>query len=99
MAHAHLPVYVDGKHVASVGSASGWDAAARWIQKHTAYRTPLRRLAELGETYQPEQAAAMLSDLLEHKKPAPDIAEALCNIHRFLTGDHVLITNGVIDEP
>jgi len=41
----------------------------------------------------------MLSDLLEHKKPAPDIAEALRNIHRFLTGDHVLITNGVIDEP
>ncbi len=94
-----LKVYVDGKHVASIGSASGWDAAARWIQKHTANRTPLRRLAELGETYQPEQAAAMLSHLLEHQKPAPNIEHTLRDLYHFLTGDHVLITDGVIDEP
>ena len=62
-----LEIYVDGKHAASLGSARGWDAAARWIEKHTAYRTPLRRLAELGETYQPQQAALLLSHLLEHQ--------------------------------
>ena len=89
---------VDGKHVASLGSASGWDAAASCIEKHTADRTPLRRLAELGETYQPEQAAAMLSDLLEHQKPAPNIEHTLSDLYHFLTGDHVLITDGVIDE-
>ena len=91
-------IYVDGKYAASLGSARGWDDAATWIEKHTAYRTPLRRLAELGETYQPEEAAAMLSDLLEHQRPAPDIAHTLRHLHRFLTGDHVLITDGVTNE-
>jgi hypothetical protein len=92
-------IYVDGKYVASLGAARRWDAAVTWIEKHTADRTPLRRLAELGETYQPEQAAAILSDLLEHQKPAPDLAHTLRHLHRFLTGDHVLISYGVIDEP
>ena len=91
-------IYVDGKHAATLGSASGWDAAATWIEKRTADRTPLRRLAELGETYQPEQAAAMLSDLLEHEKPRPEIAHTLRHLHRFLIGEHVVITSGVKDE-
>ena len=64
-------IYVDGKYAASLGPARGWDAAAAWIEKHTEDRTPLRRVAELGETYQPEIAAAMLSDLLKRQKPAP----------------------------
>ncbi len=42
-------IYVDGRYAASF--ASGWDEAAAWIEKHTANRTPLRRLAELGETH------------------------------------------------
>ena len=91
-------IYVDGKYAASLGSARGWDAAATWIEKHTAYRTPLRRLAELRETYQPEEAAAMLSALLELQKPAPDIAHTLRHLHRFLTGDHVVITDGLVDK-
>ena len=91
-------IYVDGKHAASVASASGWDAAATWIEKRTAERTPLRRLAELGETYQPEEAAAMLSDLLRHDKPRPEIAQTLQHLHGFLTGDHVVIMYGIIDE-
>ena len=90
-------IYVDGTYAASLGCE--WDAAARWIGKHTAYRTPLRRLAELGETYRPEQAAVMLSDLLENHNPGPDIAHTLRHLHRFLTGDHVLITDGVMDKP
>jgi hypothetical protein len=92
-------IYVDGKHVATLGSASGWDAAATWIEKRTADRTPLRRLAELGETYQPEEAAAMLSDLLKDHKPRPEIAHTLQHLHRFLTGGHVVILYDVIDEP
>jgi hypothetical protein len=91
-------IYVDGKHAATLGSARGWDAAATWIEKRTADRTPLRRLAELGETYQPEQAAAMLSDLLERDKPRPEIAHTLRHLHRFLNGDHVVIMYGVADE-
>ena len=93
-----LEIYVDGRYTASLGSASGWDAAVTWIEKHAAHRTPLRRLAELGETHRPEEAAAMLSDLLEHQKPSPDIAHILRYLHRFLTGDHVFIWDGVIDE-
>ena len=89
-------IYVDGRYAASF--ASGWDEAATWIKKHTANRTPLRRLAELGETHHPEEAAAMLSDLLEHQKPAADIAHTLRHIHQFLTGDHVFIWDGVVDE-
>jgi len=91
-------VYVDGKHAASLGSASGWDAATAWIESNTADRTPLRRIAELGETYQPERAAAMLSDLLKHHKARPEIAHTLRHLHRFLTGDHVFISYGLIDE-
>ena len=94
-----LKVYVNGKHVASIGSANGWDAAARWIQKHTANRTPLRRLAELGETYQPEQAAAMLADLLKHRTLCADIAHTLRNLSPLSDRwDHILITDGVIDN-
>ena len=89
-------IYVDGRYAASF--ASGWDEAATWIEKHTANRTPLRRLAELGETHRPQEAAAMLSDLLEHQKPAPDIAHTLRHVHQFLTGDHVFIWDGVVDE-
>jgi len=89
-------IYVDGRYAASF--ASGWDEAATWIEKHTANRTPLRRLAELGETHHPGEAAAMLSDLLEHQKPAPDIAHTLRHIHQFLTGDHVFIWDGVDEE-
>ena len=92
-------IYVDGKHVGTLGIASGWDAAAKWLEKHTGDRTPLRRLAELGETYQPEQAAAMLSDLLIDHKPNPEIAHTLQHLHRFLTGDHVFISYGLRDEP
>src|SRR5690349_2808698 len=91
-------IYVDGEYAATLGSASGWDAAAAWIEKRSADRTPLRRLAELGETYQPAQAAAMLSDLLKDQSPRPEIAHTLQHLHRFLTGDHVVITYGVIDE-
>jgi hypothetical protein len=91
-------IYVDGKHAATLGSASGWEAAAAWIEKRTAERTPLRRLAELGETYQPEQAAAMLSKLLKDQKPRPEIAHTLQHLHHFLTGDHVVIMYGVMDE-
>jgi len=91
-------IYVDGRYAASLSSASGWDEAATWIEKHTANRTPLRRLAELGETHHPQEAAAMLSDLLERQKPAPDIAHTLRHIHQFLTGDHVFIWDGVVDE-
>jgi hypothetical protein len=91
-------IYVDGKHAATLGSASGWDAAAAWIEKRTADRTPLRQLAELGETYQPEQAAAMLSDLLTSQKPRPEIVHTLRNLHRVLTGDHAVIMYGVADE-
>jgi len=90
---------VDGKHVASLGSASGWDAAAACIEKHTAYRTPLRRLAELGERHQPEQAAAMLADLLKHRTPRADIAHTLRNLSSLSDRwDHILITDGVIDN-
>ena len=89
-------IYVDGRYAASF--ASGWDEAATWIEEHTANRTPLRRLAELGETHHPGEAAAMLSDLLEHQKPAADIAHTLRHIHQFLTGDHVFIWDGVVDE-
>jgi hypothetical protein len=91
-------IYVDGKHAATLGSASGWDAAAAWIEKRTAERTPLRRLAELGETYQPEQAATTLSNLLRDHKTRPEIAHTLQHLHRFLTGDHVVIMYGVADE-
>ena len=92
-------IYVDGRYAASFGSASGWDEAATWIEKHTANRTPLRRLAELGETHRPEEAAAMLSDLLEHQKPVADVARTLRHVHSLLKlADHVLITDGVIDE-
>jgi hypothetical protein len=91
-------IYVDGRYAASLSSASGWDEAATWIEKHTANRTPLRRLVELGETHRPEEAAAMLSDLLEHEKPVPDIEHTLRHLHRFLTGDHVFIWDGVVDE-
>jgi len=91
-------IYVDGKHSATLCSARGWDAAAAWIEKRTADRTPLRRLAELGETYQPEQAAAMLSDLLRGHKPRPEIEHTLQNLRRFLRGDHVVIMYGVVDE-
>jgi hypothetical protein len=91
-------IYVDGKHAGSLGSASGWDAAAAWIQRNTDDRTPLRRIAELGETYQPERAAAMLSDLLKDHKARPEIALTLRHLHRFLTGDHVFISYGLIDE-
>src|SRR5438093_12194478 len=89
-------IYVDGRYAASF--ASGWDEAATWIEEHTANRTPLRRLDELGETHRPQEAAAMLSDLLEHQKPAPDIVHTLRHIHQLLPRDHVFICDGVVDE-
>src|SRR5881409_792258 len=76
-------IYVDGRYAASL--ASGWDEAATRIKKPTANRTPIRRLAKLGETPHPQEAASMLSDLLERQKPAPDIAHPLRHIHQFLT--------------
>ena len=63
------------------------------------YRTPLRRPAEPGETYQPEQAAAMLADLLKHRTPRADVAHALRNLSPLSDRwDHILITDGVIDN-
>ena len=90
-------IYVDSTYAASLGCE--WDAAAKWVGKHTAYDTPLRRLAELGETYQPVQAAAMLSDLPTDHKPHPEIAHTLQHLHRFLIGDHIFISYGLRDEP
>ena len=90
-----LGIYIDGDYAASLGLVSGWDAAARYIEKHTAHRTPLRRLAEEGETYQPEQAAAMLADLLNLHKPAPDIAHTLRVLHTLLKGKHVVISDDI----
>ena len=94
-----LEIYVDGKYASYFATSSGWDEAATWIEKHTAHRTPLRRLAELGETHQPEQAATMLADLLKVHKPRPDIAYTLQLLHRHLKGKRVLITDGVTSEP
>jgi hypothetical protein len=91
-------IYVDGEYADYFASATEWDGAAAFIENNTPANTPLRLLAELGETHRPGQAAVMLSDLLEYEKPAPEIAHALRHLHRFLTGDHVLITDGVINE-
>jgi hypothetical protein len=88
-----LGIYVDGKYAASLGSINVWGAAASYIEKHTPHRTPLRRLAEEGETYQPEQAASMLADLLNLQKPSPDIAETLRTLHPLLKGRHVVISD------
>jgi hypothetical protein len=91
-------IYVDGECAARLGSSSAWDAAATFIENNTPANTPLRRLAELGDTHRPQQAAAMLSDLLEQRKPAPDIAHILRHLHRLLKrANHLLITDGVND--
>ena len=93
-----LEIYIDGKYASYFATNSGWNDAATWIEKHTAHRTPLRRLAEQGETYQPEQAAAMLTDLLKVHKPRPDIAHTLGLLHRFLKGHHMVISDGVVAQ-
>ena len=90
-----LEIYVDEKYAAYFTTVSGWDDAARWIEKHTPHRTPLRRFAEQGETHQPQEAAAMLADLLKVHKPHPDIAHTLGLLQRFLKGHHVAISDGI----
>ena len=92
-------IWVDGEYADYFASAMEWDGAATFIENNTPTNTPLRRLAELGETHRPDEAAAMLSDLLEYQQPAADVRDTLRHLHRFLTGDHVLITDEAIDEP
>ena len=89
-----LDVYVDGKHASNFIRASDWDATAKWIEKHTPHRTPLRRLAEEGETHQPQEAATMLADLLKVHKPSPNLQHTLLVLHRLLKwGKHVVISD------
>ena len=91
-----LDIYIDGHLAGDFVTLSGWIAAANYIETNTPHRTPLRRLAEEGETYQPEQAAAMLSDLLKYRKPSPEIAHTLTVLHRLLKGRHVVISEPII---
>jgi len=90
-----LEIYIDGKYAAYFASSSGWDAAAKYIERNTPHRTPLRRFAEQGETHQPQEAAAMLADLLKAQKPPADVAYTLSLLQRFLKGHHVFISDGV----
>jgi hypothetical protein len=95
-----LDVYVDGKQASHFIMAFEWDAAATWIEKNTPHRTPLRRLAEEGETHQPQEAAAMLADILKVHKPSPDVQHTLRVLHRLLKwGKHVVIADGVTSAP
>jgi len=92
-------VYIDGECADRFNSASAWEEAAIFIEKNTPANTALRRLAESGETHRPQQAAAALSDLLEHRQPVADVARTLRHVHSLLKlADHVLITDGVIDK-
>jgi thioredoxin-like negative regulator of GroEL len=90
-------LYVDGECVDGLGSASGWDAAATFIEKYTAPNTPLRRLAEEGETNQPRQAARMLADLIQQHKMRQDIRITLVLLNRWLLKSQhdVMISDGI----
>jgi|ERR1041385_5555635 hypothetical protein len=90
-------VYIDGKCTAPLGSTCAWDEAAMWIKRHTVPLTPLRRLADEGETDQTHEAAPMIGFLLFWYKPSPDIRRTLRQVHGWLNkGDHVMISDGVI---
>ncbi len=68
--------------------------------RNTPANTPLRRLAEEGETDEPHEAAAMLANLLRHHRPGPDVLHTLRRLHSLLKrGNHLLISDGVIYEP
>jgi hypothetical protein len=86
-------IYVNGEYADYFGSATTWDDAARFIKRTTPANTPLHRLAEEGETHEPEEAATMLADLLKRQYPAPGIARPLLQLLRLMTGRHVAITN------
>jgi hypothetical protein len=89
-------IYVDGKHASSFPSNAGWDAAANFVERYTARGTPLRQFAEEGETHQPQEAAAMLADMLKVRKPPPHVQHTLRVLHRHLKwGKHVVISDGV----
>ena len=93
-------VYVDGECADRLGSASAWDDAATFIEKHTPANTPLRRLAKGGETDEPREAGAMLANLLRQHRPGPDVLHTLRRLHSLLKrGHHLLISDGVIYEP
>ena len=93
-------VYVDGECADRLGSPSAWDDVATFIEKHTPANTPLRRLAEEGETDEPHEAAAMLANLLRHHRPGPDVLHTLRRLHSLLKrGHHLLISDGVIYVP
>jgi hypothetical protein len=90
-------VYLDGECADRLGSASAWDDAATFIEKHTPANTPLRRLAEEGETDEPHEAATMLANLLRHHRPGPDVLHTFRRLHSLLKrGNHLLISDGVI---
>ena len=92
-------ILIDGHYASYLATASGWDDAANYIEAHTPRRTPLRRLAEVRETYQPQQAADMLADLLRDSQPSANIAHTLYVLQRLLKGEHVVIASGVTAEP
>ena len=77
-------LWVDGEGVDCPFSASGWDAAATWIEKNAPANTPLRRLAEEEKTDEPREAAAMLVSLLRHRRAAPDVKATLRLICQWL---------------
>src|SRR5438046_10393934 len=93
-------VYVDSECADRLGSPSAWDDVATFIEKHTPAKTPLRRLAEEGETDEPHEAAALLTNLLRRHRPGPHVLHTLRRLHRHLRrGNHLLISDGVIHEP
>ena len=93
-------IYVDGEFAYRLRPEAAWDDAATFIEKNTPKNTPLRRLAECGATRQPQEAATMLAELVQHHKEVqPNIRHTLRLVHRWLLkGDCVMITRRVTYE-